>query len=346
MPASYISRPAIELPTHKITTEEIYDNIRTRHPDHPRLRAIERVVQATTVRNRHFTRPLDSPLVSGTAPLKERVKAAFSDALAMATDAAQKALDTAGLHPADIDAVITSHTTSWGVPHMDVQLVNALGLKPDVRHLSMTTLACAGGAQSLIRASEFVAARPGSRVLVVVTEVISSVYNHQDTGIESMIYKALFGDSAGACIVTDTPLGPGLRIDDTWEYILPGSMDRYSGRLDHDGLHFDSTREALNAADDVLPPLLDWLGSWRPDIPVIHPGGPRIIEDVARGLDLPDTAARHSWNSLAENGNLGGVAVLDVLRRTHEDPPTDGNALLIAFGPGFAASGCRGTWSS
>ncbi|GAA0347186.1 PhlD [Streptomyces blastmyceticus] len=345
MPSPYVTSPIVYLPNYRVSTDEICDDIQANHPAHTRLGAALRVVRNTGVQNRWFTRPLASPLISGTAPLDERTTAAFSDALSMAEQAAQQVLNANGLAPADIDAVITSHTTSWGVPNLDVQLLERIGLRPDVRRLSMTTMACAGGVQSLIRASDFVAARPRSKVLVVAAEVISSVYNHTDDSIESMIYKGLFGDSAGACVVSDTPLGAGMRIDDTWEYLLPGSTAHYSGRLDAAGLHFDSTRAALTGADDVLPHLLNWMGTWRPDFPIIHPGGPGIIAGVTKGIGLDDKAAHHSWASLAENGNLGGVAVFDVLARTHTDPPKDGDeGLLLTFGPGFTSAAIRGTW--
>jgi predicted naringenin-chalcone synthase len=62
------------------------------------------------------------------------------------------------------------------------------------------------------------------------------------------------------------------------------------------------------------------------------------------GLD-PDKQGRFSYASLAEVGNLGGGAVLDVLRRTHADPPPPGSpGLLAAFGPGFVATALHGTW--
>ncbi|WP_438297259.1 PhlD [Streptomyces sp. HUAS TT7] len=346
MQPSYISRPTVFLPRHEVSTDEIISDIAAHHPNHPRLRAMRRIIENTTVTSRRFTRPLDADVISGTAPLETRVEAAFSDAMEMAERAARRTLDDHGLTPADIDAVVTSHSTSWGVPQLDIQLIRALGMKPTTRHQSHTALACAGGTQCLIRAAEATASLPrGAKVLVVVSEVISSVYNHADDSIESMVYKALFGDSAAACIVSDAPLGPGLRIEETWQYLLPNSIDRYTGRMDPTGLHFDSTKEAPKAAAEVMSPLLDWLGPWRPTVPVIHPGGPGIIDDVSESLGLGPQAAKHSRNSLAENGNLGGAAVLDVLRRTHDDPPVSGDgSLLLAFGPGFSGVACRGTW--
>ncbi|MFF8840474.1 PhlD [Streptomyces sp. NPDC015130] len=352
----YISRPFTILPDYKISTGEIIDDIVAHHPDHPRLRVIRRALGNVGVDTRYFTRPLAARTITGDATIEERSNSAFADALALARRAATEALDAAHLGPgpdpgsyADIDAIITTHSTGWSVPNLDIHLIGALGLRPTVRRIALTTMACAGGTQALIRAIDFIAARPGSRVLVVAAEVISSVYNHNDDSIEAMIYKGLFGDSASACIVSDEPLGPGLHVagpDDTLEYVLPDSVDRYSGRIGIDGFHFDSTKEALSAADDVLPAILDWIGPRQAvDWAAIHPGSPRIIADTASALGLDSVDSRHSTDTLAAEGNLGGVSILRVLERTHADPPEHGApGVVIAYGPGFNTAGIRGTW--
>ncbi|MET9543990.1 3-oxoacyl-[acyl-carrier-protein] synthase III C-terminal domain-containing protein [Streptomyces sp. NPDC006627] len=346
MPA-HVSRPRTVVGDHKVTTSEIAEDISAHHSGHPRLRAILRVVENCGVRTRNFTRPLDAPTVSGTADIGERARAAFADALTMAERAALAALDGAGLDAHDIDAIVTTHSTGWAVPNLDVHLIARLGLRPTVRRIALTTLACPGGTHCLMRAAELVAARPGSKVLVVAAEVISSVYHHSDTGIESMIYKALFGDSAAAAVVSDTPLGPGLVIDDSFEYVLPDSLDRQRGRISPDGFHFDSTKQALTAADDVLPTLADWVGPERVEFAVIHPGSLRIIQDTAALLGLDSHAARHSTDTLADDGNLGGVSILRVLERTHGGPPADGaRGITVAFGPGFSMAALRCRWQS
>ncbi|MET9436925.1 PhlD [Streptomyces sp. NPDC006551] len=352
----YISRPHTVLPTHKVATADIVNDILQRHPDHPRRKSIPRILQGLNVDTRYFTRPLDSPTVSGTAPIDDRAFAAFEDALALATEAARRTLTETGLdrdrdNMADIDGLITAHSTGWSVPNLDIQLINPLNLRPTIQRSAITTLACAGGTQALIRAIDMVRGHPGSKVLVVAAEVISSVYNHNDTSIEAMIYKALFGDSAAACIVSDEPYGPGLRVDepgDTFEYVLPDSLERYHGRIAPDGFHFESTKEALSAADDVLPALTDWLGKDQTlDFAVIHPGSPRIITDTAHALGLTDHDARHSTATLRDEGNLGGVSVFRVLERTHLDPPPAGaRGLAVAFGPGFSTAAIRGTWTA
>ncbi|MGW7520732.1 PhlD [Streptomyces sp. NPDC054796] len=341
--SAYVTRPSVVLPAHKITTAEISDDIRDHHPHHPRLRVALRVVEGCGVTSRFFTRPLTEAVAA--KGLLERIRTAFEDACAMAEDAARHALEAHGVEAHEVDAVITSHSTSWAVPNLDIQLIERLGLRPGVSRLAQTNLACAGGVQSLIRATDYVRSRPGAKVLVVVSEVLSAVYHRDEDSIESMIYKALFGDSAGACLVTDAPLGPGFAIEDTFEFVLPDSQDRYWGRLDTAGLHFDSSRKAVSAPADALPHLQEWLGTWRPEFAVVHPGGPRIIDDTARGIGLTPEDAHHSHTSLTENGNLGGNAVLDILRRTHQTPPPAGaEGLVVAFGPGFTVAAARGTW--
>ncbi|MCX5536607.1 PhlD [Streptomyces sp. NBC_00006] len=344
MPA-YISRPRTSFGAHKISTDEIADDIRSHHHDHPRLNAILRVIGNCGVRTRYFARPLDSPTVSGVSDVGERARTTFDDALDLAEQAAGAALAEGGLGPGDIDAIITTHSTGWAVPNLDIQLMNRLRLRPTTRRTALTTLACAGGTQALIRATDHVAARPSDTVLVVAAEAISGVYQHSDTTIQSMIYKALFGDSAAAAIVTAQPLGPGMAIEDSFEYVLPDSVDRYSGRVAPDGFHFDSTREALTAADDVLPALVAWLDTRRTDFPVVHPGSTRIITDTAAALGLSADAARHSTDTLADEGNLGAPSVLRVLERTHQEPPPAGTrGTMVAYGPGFTTAALHGHW--
>lgn len=349
MPA-YIARPTTVFPAHKVTTGEIADDIRTHHLGNPRLKYYLRVVENTGVATRYFSRPLTAPTVSGAAGIGERSTAAFNDALDLAQEATQRTLDAHQVRPADVDVIITTHSTGWSVPNLDIHLIDRLGLRPNVSRIALTTMACAGGTQALIRAVDMVTARPGTTVLVVAAEVISAVYNHADDAVEHMIYKALFGDSAAATLVTDRPLGPGLRIEgpgDTYEHVLPDSLTRYSGRADHTGFHFDSTKEALTAADDVLPHLLDWLGPQIIDWAAIHPGSGRIITDTATALGLDAHDSRHSTDTLTDEGNLGAVSVLRVLERTHDDPPPAGtHGVAVAYGPGFNTAAIHGTWAA
>nr|WSX25534.1 PhlD [Streptomyces tubercidicus] len=347
MPA-HVTRPIVEHPDHWITTDEICDNITTHHPDHPKLGTVLRVIRNTGVQRRAFHHPLDSDQISGALGIEDRNRQSWRDASSLAEEAAERALEAAGLQPNDVTAIVTSNTTSWAAPGLDVHLVEQLGLRPDVRRVGLATLGCIGGVQALTRATDLVTAHPGSRVLVVVSEALSTIYHHADTSLESMIYKALFGDSAAACIVTAEPLQPGVRIDDTWEHLLPNSRDRFWGSLLETHIRFDSTKAATRAPLDAMPALVDWLkqrDALTPDWAAVHAGGPAILTAAQQGLGLTDDQLQHSRASLAQVGNLGGSSVLDVLRRTHATPPADGaKGVMLAYGPGFTTAALTGTW--
>ncbi|MFJ9082963.1 PhlD [Streptomyces sp. NPDC102384] len=344
MPA-YVSMPHTVLGAHKVSTDEIADDIRARHPGHPRIAAAVRAVQGCGVRTRYFARPLDSPTVAGGAGIAERARTAFADALDLAEQAAAGAIAAAGLRAEDLDGLVTTHSTGWAAPNLDVHLMTRLGLRPTARSLAHTTLACTGGTKCLIRAADMVAARPGSKVLVVAAEVISAVYHHSDTGIDAMIYKALFGDSAGAAVVSDRPLGPGFAYEDSFEHVLPDTAGQLGGRITADGLHFDATKQGRAAFGVTLPSLTDWLGARPTEFPLIHPGSPRIIADTATALGLTAHDARHSTATLTDEGNLGGVSVLRVLERTHQEPPPAGaRGTMVAYGPGFTTAALHGHW--
>src|SRR4051812_11313184 len=122
-------------------------------------------------------------------------------------------------------------------------------------------------------------------------------------------------------------------------------MNQLAGRITSAGLHFDATKEGRAASREALPAFLEWLGDRRSDFAVVHPGSPRIIADTAEALGLGPDAARHSTDTLTDEGNLGGVSVLRVLERTHHQPPAPGaRGPLVAPGPGFARAALHGHW--
>lgn len=342
----HVSRPVVVFPPYEVELDEILADIRTHHADHPELRRILRIIGRTGVRNRRFTRPLDQ--VGRSEPIEERNRRTFEDVCELGVEAARAVLARQGVEPGQVDCVVTSHSTGIAIPGLDVRLMNTLGLRPDVRHIPMTQLGCAGGALALVRAVDQVLAHPGSTVLVVVAEALSTVYQHSDDTVEAMIYKVLFGDSGGAVLVGDVPLGEGMAVEDTWEYTLHDSTERYRLRIDGLGQHFDSTPEALKSMGELVPPMLEWYrrsGRDSADFWVAHTGGPRILSDLEEGVGCDRKLLQYSWDSLHERGNLGGVAVFDVLDRLYATPPAPGaSGVLIGLGPGFTAAACRAVW--
>jgi 1,3,6,8-tetrahydroxynaphthalene synthase len=83
------------------------------------------------------------------------------------------------------------------------------------------------------------------------------------------------------------------------------------------------------------------------DFYVIHAGGPRILEDLSRLLEVPMQAFRHSWATLTEYGNIASAVVLDALGRLFDEGSAAENhrGMLAGFGPGVTAEMTLGRWT-
>jgi len=73
---------------------------------------------------------------------------------------------------------------------------------------------------------------------------------------------------------------------------------------------------------------------------VLHPGGPRIVDEVGAAFGLSDAQLRPSRETLRDYGNCSSATVLLALRRLMagdpaERPAPGDHAILMAFGPGL-----------
>lgn len=339
-----ISVPVVAPAPYWVPTSAIEADLRARYPDVRRLEVWLRMLRHTGVERRPWLAPLEETV--SRRGIAARSAAAYSGARDLAVTAAASALEQGGWSPQSVDAVVTTHTTSWTVPGLDTDLVRRLGLRPDVSRLGMATVACAGGAQALIHAVRYVRACPGARVLVVAAEALSTLYHGADVEptLQSVLYGGLFGDAAGAVLVADEAPGDVvLEVEDTYELLLPDSAGAYWGVVDQAGLHFDSGREASRrVVEEAVPYVAQWLGAAGPVAwAAVHPGGPSVIDTTLAGVGLEaETAGVHAKAALSR-GNWGGVAVLEVLSRTLQDGPPAGEGVVVAYGPGFTVAGLR-----
>ncbi|MEV8098173.1 PhlD [Kitasatospora sp. NPDC085879] len=343
---AHISPPALVLGEHIVDADRIRRDFLDRNPDHPRREVIRKAL-ANLPGTRRYTRPYEEVTDPGRT-VTDRQAAVLADLTAAAERACRTALDRVGLAPADVDCVIVTSSTGDMMPGLDIRLQQLLPLRPDISRRPMTQLACAGGAHVLLMAEEHLARHPDAVVLVVAAESLSSLYQHTDDTVEDHIYKALWGDSAAAAVVTSRPLAPGLRIDHVLEYTIPDTVDRYRKETDERGDHFASTRASLRSVGDLAPTLTGWLekhGATRLDFGVLHPGGPAILDRLGRVLGVDEAFLAHSRGVLTEEGNLGGVTVLSVLDRTHRTPPRHGDrGLLLGIGPGVTCGALLVGW--
>ncbi len=339
---STVCRPSLSLPDHVVDLDDVVLHMQHQHSGHPRLGTALRLMRSTSVATRHLIDPLE--IVTTPRTFGQLMRRYAEEGSRLGVSAAKQALDEADTVCAEIDNLIVVSCTGYLLPGLDAYIANQLGLEPRVRRLSFTQVGCAGGAYSLARAHELHKAHPGGVTLIIAVELCSLSYQAGDSSIASFVSTALFGDAAAAAVIRDDR--PGFRLNDAYEDLAPDSLEHISYVVDELGFHFDTNPRISRVVANAMPQLKKWLGkSVNLGFLVSHTGGPRIMYEVSKGLQIPTDMFRLSEKSLQRRGNTASVVVFDVLRQTFENPPEEGDSgLIIAFGPGVTTVAVTGSW--
>ena len=240
---------------------------------------------------------------------ERRIAAEGQVASDLALEASRRALEAAGVAPAEVDLVIVATTTPDMVfPSTACILQSKLGIANHGPAFDVQAV-CSGFVYALSTADLFVKAGKSKCALVVGTEVYSRILDWKDRGT-----CVLFGDGAGAVVLkpSEEPgiLSTHLHADGSHHGILTVPGQVYQGGVQgRPFVHMDGgavfrfavkvlaevAQEAL-AASGMEPSKLDWL--------IPHQANIRIIEATAKKLHLPMervvvTVDRHGNTSAA-----------------------------------------------
>ena len=304
-----------------------------------------RYLPVRTLTNQELERTIDTSdewIFSRTGIRERRVAADDEFASDLALQASRRALEAAGVEPADLDLIIVATTTPDVVfPSTACILQSKLGAGPcpafDVQAV------CSGFVYGLATADLFVRAGRCRQALVVGAEVYSRILDWTDRGT-----CVLFGDGAGAVVIRASDeagiLSTHLHADGRYHDILsvPGHVSggQVRGRpfVSMDGaavfkfavkVLYEVAQEALKE-NGLQVSDLDWL--------IPHQANMRIIEATAKRLGLPlervvITVERHANTSAASIPLALDEAVRDGRIRRGQ------HVLLEGVGGGF-------TWGS
>ncbi|MBC2905235.1 hypothetical protein [Streptomyces cupreus] len=343
--------PAVALPVHQVSTDEVLERMAQLYPDHPKLARAFEVIRATTVRTRWFTRPLSEQFRNG-GSVRERTREHLRDCLELAERAARATLREAGLEPEQVSALMVSSATGHTMPGLDIMLMERLGIAPGARRVPVTQMGCGGGAFAISMAAELVMARPESNVLVVCADALSHYLHERDNGMDGMIFKGLVGDAAGACVVRDRSTGRHMEIVNSWNCLEVSARDVVGTYMDNEGLHMYNSPAVTDAIRGLMPGLKEWLKSTAPagedgklEFAVSHTGSPRVLERFAEGLECSPEIFGPARDSLRDLGNLGSASLLDTLERTFAKPPASGaRGVVFGVGPGIFLTAMQAIW--
>jgi 3-oxoacyl-[acyl-carrier-protein] synthase III len=298
----------------------------------------------------------DEWIVSRTGIRERRVAAAHETTASMAAVAGLRAIRTAGIEPEDIDLILLGTLTpDYWMPSTAALVKEAIGNTKAAAFDVMA--ACSGFVYAFATAQAYIAGGLAKHVLVIGAELLTRFLDYTDRST-----CILFGDGAGAVVLSasDEP-GGALGVEMTTEprgaYMiwLPsgGSKSPPSPETISRGEHYvrmegkETYRFATKTLASTALESIRRSGLQPSDIDLFipHQANIRIIEAVAKGLDLPmekmfvnldkygNTSAASVPIALAEAVNEGHVKVGD-------------NVVIVAFGAGFTSGAVTINWTA
>jgi alkylresorcinol/alkylpyrone synthase len=302
---------------------------------------LAKVFQTTGIHERQSVRPADWYEAPRGWP--ERTEAYLEAGTKLFIEAAQAALDAAGLKASDVDTVVTVSSTGIATPSIEARALAPLGLHANVQRVPVFGLGCAGGVSGLGIAARLARGEPGSVVLLVALELCTLAFRSDRAEKADLVATALFGDGAAGAVLRAGGEGAGPVIECGFEHTWPGTLDIMGWSVDPVGFGviFDRaippfvTTEYRNA----VAALLRQTGLKREAIDrfVCHPGGTKVVAALEGALDLQEGTLDAERAVLRDHGNMSAPTALFVLDRVLRSG-FEGRAVLSALGPGFTAS--------
>ncbi len=297
----------------------------------------------------------DEWIVSRTGIRERRVAAAHETTASMAAVASMRAIRTAGIEPDDIDLILLATLTpDYWMPSTAALVKEAIG---NTKAAAMdVAAACSGFVYAFATAQAYIAGGLAKHVLVIGAELLTRFLDYTDRST-----CILFGDGAGAVVLSasDEPgggLGIQMTTDPQGAYMiwLPagGAKSPPSAATIARGEHYirmegkETYRFATKTMATTALESIRRSGLEPDDIDLFipHQANIRIVEAVAKGLDLP---MERMYVNLDKYGNTSAASVpIALAEAVNEGRVKIGDHIvLVAFGAGFTSGAVTIEWT-
>lgn len=336
-------------PENYYTQDQLIDNLKNVWADKiTNLSRVEAIHSNVLVKGRHLALPLQKYFELKS--FDEKNDLFIEKALELATGAISKVLKKYNLEAKDISALWSNTVTGFAIPSLEARVMNKLPFSPKTKRVPLLGLGCMAGVAGINRVADYLKAYPKEAVIFFSVELCSLTIQMDDISPANLVSTGLFGDGSAAVLMVgdEHPLAKKATLE--WlssECVFFPDTERVMGwGVGEKGLKIILSKGVPEVTEGELPgPLHGFLQSQGLEIKDIasyfaHPGGPKVLLAMEKVLDLPQGGLKHSWESLAENGNMSSVSVLDIFKRNFEHKKADLKGrycLSMAMGPAFSA---------
>ncbi|WP_192822113.1 type III polyketide synthase [Rufibacter sp. LB8] len=355
---SYLCALGTANPPHVFPQQQIADFMaQALELEEPETRKLKALYRASGIDQRHSVLPdygrqnsdfsffPNTPGLEPFPTVGARMQTFQAEALPLSVAAVQDCFaQIPDFNPNHITHLITVSCTGMYAPGLDIELVQELGLSPQVERTCVYFMGCYAAFNALKLADTICRANAQACVLVVCTE-LCTLHFQKKTESDHLVSNALFADGAAAVLVSPKPLSEvSLQLEGFHCDLAPAGQREMAWSI-HD-FGFEMTLSSYVPAlikqgiGQLTAALLKKLELQLDEVHLfaIHPGGKRILEVIEQALGLQKEDNRYAYDVLRRFGNMSSATVLFVLRELWRDlqPHQHGQRVLsFAFGPGL-----------
>lgn len=293
-------------------------------------------------------------------------------------DACRQALNGSFVRSDDVDFLIVVYDSSCFLcPGLSGILLHEVGLKSDIKHVSVQGLACSAFVRALQLAEDHLARRPDGNVMVCLSGVNSFWFSNQVRALRNVkgmkeiktikddalkareirkwvavIEFFLFGDGAACVIASNSGEGPEVlrtasvtnlrKADYLAGYVrLVPSLEPFVFGFES-GLSKDVPNLGLEYTSVVLKKLFAEGKESSSDVKkwLMHTGSKRILDNISKSYGVAYEKMSESYEVLEKYGNLAGASLPFILDMTMKKGGLKKGdyAIMLNYGWGFSAN--------
>lgn len=241
----------------------------------------------------------------------------------------------------EISHIITVSCTGMSAPGLDLQIVEAMNLAPDIFRTSINFMGCYGAVHALKMAKMICDSTINANVMIICVELCTIHFQKEFTP-DNVASSLLFGDGAAAVLVSNHLQSKNsLSLNSFYSYVDFDGKDDMSWMLSSKGflmtlssyvpqiIKSDITalvKNALYQNNLTVKDITHWC---------VHPGGKKILEVIQKQMRLDDDSMRYSKNILSKYGNMSSPTILFVLKEMMDTISKNATIFGVSFGPGL-----------
>ena len=241
--------------------------------------------------------------------------------------------------------LITVSCTGMYAPGLDIEIVEKLGLQPNVERTCINFMGCYGAFNALKVADYICRAQPDATVLIVDVELCTLHFQKENT-LDNWLANSLFADGASAVLVQHEDYAEEklFAIKSFYTEVITEARNEMAWKIGNHGYEMQLTNQVSkqiksgirNVADKLLKKAnlaFDEISSF-----AIHPGGRKILEVCDDVFKLSTAQNEHAYEVLKNFGNMSSttvIFVLDALSKKLKAKKSEEKIMSFAFGPGL-----------